>query len=144
MTHSDAGRYADKHAPGRDPDEKIAAAVRLKARDGELSCASAEQISTELGAAMAEVGQTLDLLEVRINRCQLGLFGYPAEGKSVLPDNTVIPELEREIRSCLSKGKLPCTAAWGIAAERKIPRMKVSSACEALKIKIKPCQLGAF
>jgi hypothetical protein len=144
MTHSDAGRYADKHAPGRGPDEKIAAVVRLKVKEGELSCASAEQISTELGKAMAEVGRTVDLLEIRINRCQLGLFGYPADGKAVLPENMVIPELEKEIRSRLSKGKLPCAAAWAIAAERKIPRMKVSSVCEALKIKIKPCQLGAF
>ncbi len=56
----------------------------------------------------------------------------------------MIPELEKEIRSRLSNGRLPCAAAWEIAAERKIPRMKVSSACEALKIKIKPCQLGAF
>ncbi|MBA4422065.1 MAG: hypothetical protein C0390_03050 [Syntrophus sp. (in: bacteria)] len=144
MTHSNAGRYADKHAPGRGPDEKIAAAVRSKAREGELACADAERISLEHGTAMAAVGRTLDLLEVRINRCQLGLFGYATEGKTVLPENPVIPEIEKEIRSRLSEGKLPCAAAWAIAAEKKIPRMKVSSACEALKIKIKPCQLGAF
>jgi hypothetical protein len=144
MTHSDAGRYADKHAPGWGPDEKIAAAVRSKASEGELACADAEKIGAKQGAVMAEVGRTLDLLEVRINRCQLGLFGYAAEGKTVLPEDTVIPELEKEIRSRLSDGKLPCAAAWAIAAERKIPRMKVSSACETLKIKIKPCQLGAF
>ena len=144
MTHSDEGRYAAKHAPGRNPDEKIAAVVRSKAREGELACAEAEQIGAETGAAMAEVGRTVDLMEVRINRCQLGLFGYAAEGKIVRPDNTVAPELEKDIRSRLSDGRLPCTAAWEIAAERKVPRMKVSSACEALKIKIKPCQLGAF
>jgi hypothetical protein len=144
MTHSDAGRYADKHAPGRSPDEKIAAAVRSKTREGELACADAERICAEQGAAMAEVGRTLDLLEVRINRCQLGLFGYAAKAKTVRPDNAVVPELEKDIRNRLYDGRLPCKAAWEIAAERKIPRMKVSSACEALKIKIKPCQLGAF
>jgi hypothetical protein len=144
MTHSDAGRYAIKHAPGRSPDETIAAAVRSKAKEGELACADAERIGAEHGAAMAEVGRTLDLLEVRINRCQLGLFGYAAEGKIVRPDTPVAPELEKVIRSRLSDGRLPCKAAWEIAIEGKIPRMKVSSACEALKIKIKPCQLGAF
>jgi len=144
MTHSNAGRYADKHAPGRSPDEKIAEAVRSQAKEGELACADAEQIGAEQGATMAEVGRTLDLLEVRINRCQLGLFGYAVEKKTVRPDNTVAPELEKDIRRRLSDGRLPCAAAWEIAAERKIPRMKVSSACEALKIKIKPCQLGAF
>ncbi len=144
MTHSNAGRYADKHAPGRGPDEKIAAAIRSKATEGELACADAEKIGAEQGAALAEVGRTLDLLEIRINRCQLGLFGYAAEGKTVQPEKTVIPELEKDIRNRLSDGKLPCVAAWEIAAERKIPRMKVSSSCETLKIKIKPCQLGAF
>lgn len=144
MTHSNAGRYAAKHTPGRKPDETLAAAVRSKTKEGELPCADAERISLEHGTAMAEVGRTLDLLEVRINRCQLGLFGYAVEGKTVRPDNTVAPELEKDIRRRLSDGRLPCTAAWEIAAERKIPRMKVSSACEALKIKIKPCQLGAF
>ena len=60
------------------------------------------------------------------------------------PAETVAPELEGAIRAAARDGRLPCAAAWEIAAERKIPRMKVSSACEALKIRIKPCQLGAF
>ena len=144
MAHSDAGRYAAKHTPGRKPDETLADAVRSKETERELTCADAERISLEHGAAMAEVGRTLDLLEVRISRCQLGLFGYAADGKTVRPDNMVTPELEKTIRSRLSDGRLPCTAAWEIAAEENIPRMKISSACEALKIKIKPCQLGAF
>lgn len=144
MTHSDAGRYATKHTPGRKPDEALAAAVRSKATGGELSCGEAERIALEQSAAMSEVGRTLDLLEIRINRCQLGLFGYAAEGKIVRRENQVTPELEKAIRSRLSESRLPCKAAWEIAAEWKIPRMKISSACEELKIKIKPCQLGAF
>ncbi len=144
MTHSDAGRYAAKHTPGRKPDETLAAAVRSKAKEGELPCADAERIALEQDTAMAEVGRTLDLLEIRISRCQLGLFGYAAEGKIVKRENPVTRELEKAIRSRLSGGRLPCTSAWEIAAEWKIPRMKISSACEELKIKIKPCQLGAF
>lgn len=144
MTHSDAGRYSAKHSTGVALDEKVAAAVRLRIREGELACADAERICLEQGSAMADVGRTMDLLEVRINRCQLGLFGYAAEGKIVRPESPVIPEFEKAIRSRLSDGRLPCSAAWEIAAEWKIPRLKVSSACEELKIKIKPCQLGAF
>ena len=145
MTHSDAGRYAVKHTPGLKPDEQMASAVRSKTKEGELACADAEQIGAEQGAPMAEVGRTSDLLEIRISRCQLGLFGYTTkDGKNVRPDNSMDPELEQAIRNGLSDGRLPCAAAWEIAAERKIPRMNISSACEALKIKIKPCQLGAF
>ena len=145
MAHSDAGRYAAKHAAGGSPDEKIAAAVRVKMEAGEIACAAAERISAELGTTMAEVGRTVDLLEVRIGSCQLGLFGYDAPGgRIVRPAEAVEPGLETAIRGGLVDGRLPCIAAWEIAAEKKIARLKVSSACETLKIKVKPCQLGAF
>ena len=142
MTHADAGRYAAKHTSGASPDKKIAAAVRQKAEDGKVACAEAESIGAALGVPLAEVGKTLDLLEIRIDRCQLGLFGYP-EGKALHPA-TVDPGLESSIHDRLEAGRLPCRAAWEIAAERKIARMEVSNTCEKLKIRIKPCQLGAF
>jgi hypothetical protein len=44
----------------------------------------------------------------------------------------------------LVDGRLPCAEAWRIADERNLKKMDVSSAVEALEIKIKPCQLGAF
>jgi len=144
MTHSDKGHYAAKHAPGQRPDEKISALVRLKVEEGKLPCADAEGIGAELGVTMAEVGLTLDLLEVRISKCQLGLFGYVQKGKIIRPDEKFTPELERAIRGRLSDGRLPCADVWQIAAEMNVPRLKVSSACETLKIRIKPCQLGAF
>jgi hypothetical protein len=143
MAHSDAGRYATKHEPGVRPDEGIAGAVREKAAAGELACAEAERIGATLGVSLAEIGRTLDLLELRIGRCQLGLFGYP-EGKAVRPAAAVATDFEAAIRGSLAGGRLPCKTAWEIAAERKIPRMEVSAACEALKIRIKPCRLGAF
>ncbi len=145
MTHSDAGRYAAKHADGT-VNEKIAAAVRAKIENGKIACADAERIGADLDAALAEVGRTIDLLEVRIGRCQLGLFGYENEvkGRIVRPDDRLEAGLEASIRSRLAGGRLPCAAAWEIAGEMGLPRMKVSSACETLKIKIKPCQLGAF
>jgi hypothetical protein len=143
MTHSDAGRYSAKHAPGGRPDERIAGVVREKAAEGELACAGAERIAAALTVSLAEIGRTLDLMELRISRCQLGLFGYP-EGKAVRPAAAIAPDFEAAIRGRAADGRLPCKAAWEIAAERKVARMDVSSACEALKIRIKPCQLGAF
>ena len=145
MTHSDAGRYAAKHGNGAGPDEKIARAVKAALTGGELACADAERISGEAGVPMAEVGRTADLLEIRIGRCQLGLFGYDAPGgRIVRPADRVEAGLEAAIRARLLDGRLPCESAWQIAADKKIPRLNVCSACEALKIKVKPCQLGAF
>jgi hypothetical protein len=143
MTHKDAGRYADKHGPGASPHEGIATAVREKAVAGELVCAEAERIGTTIDVPLAEIGRTLDLLELRIGRCQLGLFGYP-EGKAVQPAAAVASDLEAAIRGSLAGGKLPCKDAWEIAAKQKTTRMAVSAACEALQIRVKPCQLGAF
>jgi len=146
MTHSDAGKYAAKHGGAcAAPDEKIAAAVRGKAQKGELGCAEAEAIGAELSVPLSEVGRTLDLMEIRISRCQLGLFGYDTPGgRAVKPAEKVAPTLEEKIRGRLADGRLPCKAAWEIAAGLSVPRMNVSSACETLGIRIRPCQLGAF
>jgi hypothetical protein len=144
MTHSDAGRYSAKHAPGASPDERIAGAVREKAVEGALPCVEAERIGAVLGVKLEEVGRTLDLLELRIGRCQLGLFGYGPERKAVQPAASVSPDLAEAIRGRLADGRLPCKAAWEIAEELKVTRMEVSAACETKKIRIKPCQLGAF
>jgi len=148
MTHSDRGNYAAKHGPEGRPDERIAAALETEVKAGVCNCARAEATAIGLGVSMAEVGRTADLLEIRIGRCQLGLFGYPGgaepNGKIVKPAATVDGELERAIRAGLVEGKLPCQAAWGIAAAQNLSRIAVSAACETLKLRIKPCQLGAF
>lgn len=143
MAHEDKGHYAAKHG-GASPDERIAAAVRQKAVGGKLSCAAAERLADELAVPMAEIGRTADLLEIRISGCQLGLFKQDPEEKHVRPASAVPTEFETVVRSRLADGRLPCAAAWEIAALRNIPRQEVSSACEKLGIKIKPCQLGAF
>jgi len=44
----------------------------------------------------------------------------------------------------MSDGRLPCAAVFQIAADFKLAKIRVSSACEKLKIKISACQLGAF
>jgi hypothetical protein len=144
MAHSDKGCYAGKHQPGGSPDEKIAVGIRLRVQEGTLTCSDAERISAGLEVEMAEVGRTLDLLEIRIGHCQLGLFGYPPDGKIVRAEEWTEPVLGEMIRNRLSGGRLSCAAAWKIAVVLAVPRMKVSSACESLGIRIKPCQLGAF
>ncbi len=99
-----------------------------------------------LGFANARLDVFDALLQVLlVSRCQLGLFGYEQQkGKILRPEEKFTPELEKDIHGRLSDGRLPCADAWKIAAEMNVPRMKVSSACETLKIRIKPCQLGAF
>ena len=75
MTHKDAGKYGAKH-PGANLDERIASHIKEKITDNTISCAEAHRIAGDLDIDPVDVGTTIDLLEVRIKKCQLGLFGY--------------------------------------------------------------------
>ncbi|MGA3207572.1 MAG: hypothetical protein ABSE05_07095 [Syntrophales bacterium] len=144
MTHRDRGNYKAKHSSASRLDQKISRALEKKAADGKITCTDASDIVSGLDVTMKEVGVTIDLMEIRISKCQLGLFGYSPEKMVVKPAKAVQTNLERAIRSALVNDCLPCAAAWSVAETFGIPKMAVSSACETLKIKVKPCQLGAF
>lgn len=144
MTHRDRGHYARKHPDDREVDEKVAQAVKQHASEGEISCASAFQVAEDLEVPPEEVGFTIDVSEIRIVKCQLGLYGYRPKKKAIEPAESVPPNLEKAIRGSLLNDRLPCTASWKIAESQGLPKMAVASACEALGIKISPCQLGAF
>lgn len=144
MTHEDAGHYAAKHPRGTQPDTAVVAEIEKKTDNGTLTCAAAHAIATKLKRVPAEVGRCMDLLEVRLMKCQLGLFGYPPHKKIVMPAESVPADLQAAIAAAAVDGRIACKDAWRLAAERGIKRMELSAACEALGLKVKPCQLGAF
>jgi len=144
MTHEDAGSYKSKHSGVGNVRKELADAVAGNAVDGTISCVQAERIAAELKLSMGEVGVAVDVAEIRIVKCQLGLFGYGPKKMAVKPADAVAPDLEQAIRRSLVNGRMPCLASWEIARQFGIKKMDVSAACEALKIKVKPCQLGAF
>lgn len=125
-------------------DERLAAAVRERAAEGSLRCAEAFHIAEELGLNPLAVGRAADALDVRLARCQLGLFGYGEKKSIVVPADRVTPALEQAVREGLILGRLPCAVAWAIAARFGIPRLGVSDAAEKLEVRIGQCQLGAF
>ncbi|MBW2340693.1 MAG: hypothetical protein JRF50_10190 [Deltaproteobacteria bacterium] len=144
MTHEDAGHYSAKHATDTKLDPKIAEAIRLKAVDGRITCAAAHKIAGKLVISPADVGVAIDLLEMRIEKCQLGLFGYGAQKNAVKPAQGVSPELQEAIKASLVNNRISCLSCWEIAERFGIARIDVSAACEALQIRISSCQLGAF
>ena len=136
--------FAEKHASSETPDAAIWEALRSRAKHEEIPCAVAFQVAKELAVPPGDVGKTMDLVGFRLVKCQLGLFGYTPEKKIVsarMPDDS---DLGRAIRDAVVEDRLPCAAAWDIADRFGVRKMVVSAACEALEIKIKPCQLGAF
>ena len=144
MTHSDKGKYFQKHSQEAKVEDSLKQEVLQAAKENNVTCTAAEEIAGRKTVTIGEVGIALDLLNINIIECQLGLFGYSPQKKIVQPAKEVVSDLKQAINDGLSDGRLPCAVAWAIAKQLNLPRMKVSAACEALKIKIKPCQLGAF
>ena len=137
-------RLSDKNENGNRPDPVITQEIKVRLRKDALACASAFDIAGKLGCTPAEVGRAADQLHIRLAKCQLGLFGYKPQKKIVDSRMPQEPALGDAIRDGLVDDRLPCKTAWRIAAQFGVPKMTVSSACEAMGIKIKPCQLGAF
>ena len=142
MTHSDAENYAAKHQDRSIPAE-LKKLISSIATENRLSCSQAHQIAAENKFSPKDVGRAADLMEIRLNGCQLGLFGHGHEEK-IKAATDLNPELEKALRKNLQDGKLPCLAAWRIADEFKLAKTAITAACEAADIKITPCQLGAF
>ena len=137
-------KFSEKYGPDAKPDPAIKEQIEKEAKEGRLPCAVAFKIADDMGVAPSEVGKTADLMEYRMVKCQLGLFGYQPKSAIVqakVPEN---PDIEDAIKAGLVNDRLPCKTAWEIAARFDVRKMTVSAACEALKVKIKPCQLGAF
>lgn len=125
-------------------DERIAAAIQERARQGTLRCAAAFRVAEGLGVTPLAVGKSADDLDVRLARCQLGLFGHGEQKSVVEPAEEVTSELEQTIREGLILGRLPCAVAWAIAARFGMPKLHVANAAEKLGVRIGQCQLGVF
>jgi hypothetical protein len=144
MKHQKGQKFADKHGVEVRVNELIKEHIIGHTKNNELACAKAFKIADELNVSAAEVGKTADLLNMKLVKCQLGLFGYTPEKKIVKPKAASTIKLESAIQDSLAEGALPCAKAWEIARHFDISKMTVSAVCEQLKIKIRPCQLGAF
>jgi len=147
MTHEYAGKYALKYPPGTRPNEQIAKAIQEKSPGGELTCGMGEKISRELKVDISEVGMAADLLETKIKKCQLGLFGWgnkPNHGKDIRAADSVPVEMRSALEAVADNGGVSCAALWEIADRLGTERKAVSAACDTLRLKIRACQLGAF
>jgi hypothetical protein len=141
--------YSDRQTPEDfTSDPKVAAAIRERLVGGMLSCSAAFTIVHALDVEPLEVGWTANSIEVRLTRCQLGLFGYPGkQGWDTynVPSLPVPPGLPEAIEGARDdEGNLPCSTAWELASRFEASRMLVGYVANTLDVKITPCQLGAF
>ena len=129
-------------------DDNITAASAASVQ-GELACADAHGIATELSVSPMEVGKAVNrATQLRFNRCQLGLFGYgvKAQGYHIiaLPAARVPDEIEAAIKTKVVNDRISCLDAWEIAESFKYPRLGIANILELMGLKVKPCQLGCF
>jgi len=137
-------RFVKKHGPDAQPDRVIKNEMLKRTNKNEVPCAVAFEIAKALQVSPEAVGMTADLMNYRLVKCQLGLFGYQPKKKIVTPQHTVTEDVKNAISEALVQGRLSCKSAWDIATRFNVHKMKVSGACEAMGVKIKHCQLGAF
>ncbi|MDX9785505.1 MAG: hypothetical protein RBT11_01925 [Desulfobacterales bacterium] len=143
MKQENDKNFADKHT-GKTPNARIEAEITTKIINGELPCVLAFDIATRLNIKPAEVGVTCDLMNLKISKCQLGLFGYHLEHKVASGKKEPVALLKDALMAAQFNHRITCETAWNIAAELKVGKIAVGNGCEALGIKIKACQLGVF
>ena len=144
MAHEDAGHYAAKHPEGTEADPDIKQTLQQKIKDGKISCAAAHAIAAERKVAPKDVGIAIDLMEARIQKCQMGLFGYQPQKCIVKPAVNPSSEIETAVKAHLVEGRIACKKCWEIAEQLSAQKMDVASVCESMQVKINKCQLGAF
>jgi len=124
----------------------LESAIRAALVEEKLSCAQAFVVAAKQRLEPIRIGEEATRLGLRINRCQLGLFGYAAKGEKriVKPETSVSESLKEAIQARLVEGRLPCRAAWEIAEKLGLPKLEVANATEGLRLRISNCQLGCF
>ena len=136
--------YSAKHGPDEKPDTSIKNEILKKTKNKKIPCAVAFEIAKTLQMSPEKVGKTADLMNFKLTKCQLGLFGYQPQKKIVKPQDSINADVKDAVSAALVQGRLSCQSAWDIASRLHTSKMTVSGACEAMGIKIKDCQLGAF
>ncbi|MCF6247424.1 MAG: hypothetical protein L3J69_08695 [Desulfobacula sp.] len=143
MSHQDKGHFAAKHE-NKSIEPTVSADIQKSGKDNCLTCAAAHLIAKRLSLSPTQVGVQTDLLEYRITDCQMGLFGFLDKKKRIDPNINIPGDLEKELDKKNEDGRISCLECWNIAKQMKVKKLDIGSACEKKKIRIKPCQLGAF
>lgn len=126
------------------PDASISEKIKKISENNQIACSSAFKLSEELSLTKEEVGQYADYLEIRLVKCQIGLFGHGPGTKLLKKLEFVDPGIETLVREHMENSILTCKNVFRIASELNISRIHVGSVCETLGIKVKQCRLGAF
>ena len=126
MTREQGPKFSEKHGADTEMNPVVQQKVEDKSKDNEISCAVAFQIAAEVRATPTDVGKGIDLLDIRLVKCQLGLFGYGPGKKAVKPKPPQSPDLEEAIRTALAEKKIIMPRCLGHSA----PVQRTENGCQ--------------
>jgi hypothetical protein len=136
--------FSTKHGSDEKPDTSIKNEILKRTQNEKIPCAVAFEIARALQISPEKVGKTADLINFKLTKCQLGLFGYQPQKKIVKPQDSINVDVKDAVFDALVQERLSCKQAWDIASRLQVSKMTVSGACETMGVKIRNCQLGAF
>ncbi|SCY54024.1 hypothetical protein [Desulfoluna spongiiphila] len=126
--------------------DEVIKELKGAARQGRISCALALSTAFRCGVTPGEAGTCLDEQGIRIESCQLGLFGYgPGKQKRIQMPETISGEVADWMADrAEAHGHITCSEIFAKAKEDGLSRALLAGACEKTGVKIRACQLGAF
>ncbi len=124
--------------------DDIRRTIEQRSNQRKITCAEAFNIAADMNISPEIIGKLTDDLGIKLTHCQLGLFGHSPDRKKVTEASDIPEDLKNAVMADSEDGRISCRTVWNIALRLQVARQNVSNACEGLKIRIKPCQLGAF
>ncbi len=125
-------------------DETIAEKIKEITENGYLSCTVAFRLADQVGLSSGEIGRYADVLDLRLTKCRIGLFGHGKGIKLVKKLESVDAVLESRVNEFAINERVNCEDVLKVADEFKVSPVIVGSVCQTKGIKIKNCCLGAF
>lgn len=109
--------------------------------NGFVSCKTLLSAAKSTGITGEGAQRIADKRKIRINKCQLGFFGW--ENTDAL-SFTSSEKLKKCIRTASVDNTVTCRALWNCADSCDSSRRETGAAVDGLGFKVKGCQLGIF
>ncbi len=124
-------------------DKDLLNALRPFIHNNRITCKSAHDAAQALQVSPGQMGPMLDSLGCKVERCQLGLFGYGRK-KKLDPEISLSETLNSSLSAAQKDNCISCLTCWNLADNLFVSRLEIGSACEKKQLRIRPCQLGIF
>jgi molybdate transport system regulatory protein len=118
--------------------------VKASIKDGYLSCPVAWGIANKLNISKISVGAVADKLGTRITNCQLGCFKVDKTPFDNSSDSNISVEIINLLKELQETDQLTCDKAIELARRHNLEPMVLANQINAMRFKIRNCQLGCF